>query len=200
MFIKAIRRVNWLEVYLCEDVEIAVEMFTKKVTDILDDMCPMKTIQVRTNYLPWMSDETKDRINQRNELLKKAKKSKIDNDWKEYKKLRNSINNSIKTEKKNWQANKLKSFGKDSKSIWKNVKNWLGWKSNGSPSQLIDENGILHSKPAKIANIQNDFYINKVKNWRKKLPQRTGDPLKIVRKIMKNKNSKFELKPVGRSC
>ena len=104
-----------------------------------------------------------------------------------YRLLVNSINNSIKLEKTNWQEHKVKSFGKDSKSIWKNLKKWLGWKSAETPSQLMGEDGIIHHKPEKIANIQNDFYINKVKKLRDNLPQQKGDPLKLVYKIMKTK-------------
>ena len=196
-FLNAIRKVKWLDVYLSDDVEVAVNIFTNKITEILDVMAPLKTIQVRTNYLPWMSDVTKENIKLRNELHKKAKDTKLETDWKQYRKLRNNINNTIKQEKIDWQAHKLKTFKKDSKSIWKNVKNWLGWKSNGSPTQLMDELGVMHSKPEKVANIQNDFYINKVKKLRENLPQQTGDPLKLVRKIMRNKKCKFDLQPVG---
>ena len=121
-----------------DDVDEATDLFTKRLTEILDKVAPIKTIQVRSNYLPWMSDITKANINLRNDLLSKAKKTKDDKHWKEYKKLRNFINNSIKAEKRQWQEHKLKSFGKDSKSIWKNVKklvrlqiSWLPHTANG---------------------------------------------------------------------
>ena len=67
---------------MCEDVDEATEMFTKRLTDVLDILAPIKTIQVRSNYLPWMSDTTKNNIKVRNDLLKKAKESKKDNDYK----------------------------------------------------------------------------------------------------------------------
>ena len=89
-----------------------MNIFTTRITEVLDVMAPVKTIQVRTNYLPWMSDLTKEKIKLRNSLLNKAKQSNQDKDWKKYKKLRNSINNTIRGEKKNWQSNKLKTFGK----------------------------------------------------------------------------------------
>ena len=68
----------------------------------------------------------------------------------------------------------------------------MGWSVTGSPTQLMDENGTIHHKPEKIANIQNDFYINKVKKLRQTLPKNSGDPLKLVQKIMKNKKCKFQ--------
>ena len=59
-------------------------MFTSRLTEILDKLAPIKTIQVRSNYLPWMSDTTKTQIKLRNELLNKAKVSNLEKDWKEY--------------------------------------------------------------------------------------------------------------------
>ena len=72
-FINAVRKIRWLDVYLCEDVDNACEMFTNRLTEILDKMAPIKTIQVRSNYLPWMSEATKNKIKMRNKKLKIAK-------------------------------------------------------------------------------------------------------------------------------
>ena len=47
-----VQQVSWLDVYLCNDVDEAVEIFSSKINEILDVMAPMKTIQVRTNYSP----------------------------------------------------------------------------------------------------------------------------------------------------
>ena len=59
-FIAAIQQVSWLDVYLCIEVDKAVELLSDKITAILDKMAPMKTIQIRTNYNPWLSQQTKD--------------------------------------------------------------------------------------------------------------------------------------------
>jgi hypothetical protein len=47
------------------------------------------------------------------------------------------INSIVKKEKKLWQENKINSFEGDSSSIWKHVKNWLGWTSGGPPTRLL---------------------------------------------------------------
>ena len=43
---------KWLDIYLCEDVEKAVNLFTKNITELLDqqDVAPVKKIQNRKNY------------------------------------------------------------------------------------------------------------------------------------------------------
>ena len=52
-------KVSKLDVYMCTDVDKAVRILSSKITSILDKMAPMKTVQVRTNYNPWISQETK---------------------------------------------------------------------------------------------------------------------------------------------
>ena len=81
-FIEAVQKITWLEVYLTEDVDIAVEIVTKKLTEILDMLAPVKTLQTRTNYAPWLSGATKEKIKQRNEAQIKAARTKKQSDWK----------------------------------------------------------------------------------------------------------------------
>ena len=40
---------------MCEDPSKAADILTSKLTAILDQMAPIKTIQVRANYAPWLS-------------------------------------------------------------------------------------------------------------------------------------------------
>ena len=51
-FVAAVQQVSWLDLYLCSDVDTAVDLLTNKLTFILDTLAPMKTIQVRTRYAP----------------------------------------------------------------------------------------------------------------------------------------------------
>ena len=84
-FIEAVKSIRWLDLYLSEDVNEAVKIFTCTLRKILDHMAPMKTIQIRKNYIPWISEETKRMIVERNELKKIASMSGHENDWANYK-------------------------------------------------------------------------------------------------------------------
>lgn len=55
------------EVLECTDVNIATEMLTHKLTTILDELAPIRTFQTRTQYAPWLSEETKSLKKQREE-------------------------------------------------------------------------------------------------------------------------------------
>ena len=51
-FSEAVKQVSWLDLYLCNEVDRAVDILTGKLTFILDTLAPMKTYQVRTRYAP----------------------------------------------------------------------------------------------------------------------------------------------------
>ena len=195
VFVQAIRNTSWLDVYCCEDVEDAVQKMSSKISVILNSMAPVKCIQVRSKYASWLSQKTKEKIKERDLAQQKAAETKNSDDWNSYKALRNSVNTILKTEKKQWQQNKLEEFGNDSGSVWKNLKSWLGWSKGGPPTKLMD-NGNLCSKPKELVKIMNEFFVNKVKLLREKLPGNQGNSLDLVKKLMKNRKSKFKIKPV----
>ena len=88
LFISAVKQIRWLDLYLCEDVDEAVEIFTKRITNILDVMAPMKTFQVRTKYAPLLSEETLEIMRTRDEAHKVAAESKTREAWVKYKQFR----------------------------------------------------------------------------------------------------------------
>ena len=98
-------------------------------------MAPIKVFQVRTNFAPWLSLNTKDLMKQRDIAQRKANETNVDDDWRVYKGLRNRVNNILKTEKKNWQSEKLKEASGDISKTWTSVKSWLvHW---GSPNTTV---------------------------------------------------------------
>ena len=186
LFMNEVRKISWWGVYSeCFDCESAAKTLTNKINEILDVMAPMRSFQVRTKYAPWMSQQTKDVIKERDQAQKKAAETKDPDDWRMYKHLRNKITNILRVEKKQWQSSKLTQFGNDTSAIWKNVKNWLGWSIGGPPTKLMS-NGNIFSKPKDLAKIMNTFFVNKVKLLRENLPRNVGDPLALVRKLIEN--------------
>ena len=103
VFVRAVQEVSWLDVYLSSEVDEAVELFTRKLTEILDEMAPMRSIQVRTNYAPWLCKDTLELMKSRDQVQKLASETKSRSDWLKYKELRNKINNKLKYEESRWQ-------------------------------------------------------------------------------------------------
>ena len=90
-YLKELEKKKWLDIYLEEeDVNRAVRIFTENMTSILnrEDMAPVKTIQNRKNYCPWISDETKDLMRQRDEAVRKFNENRTPSNESEAKRLR----------------------------------------------------------------------------------------------------------------
>ena len=196
LLIEAVKNISWLEVYLCQDVNKATEMFTTKLGKILYMMAPMKTIQIRTKYAPWISDDTKKLIKERNSAQNVASSSGDADDWRHYKHLRNAATAKMKLEKKNWETYKLSNSEHDSSTLWKNVKSFLGWNSSGPPSQLF-YNGQYINSPAGLASTMNNFFVQKIQGLRQKIPRVDIDPLAKIKEVFNDRNCTFKFKPVG---
>ena len=194
-YLEAIRSTSWWDVYSCENIEEATQKLSNKLNSILNVLAPIRSIQVCNKYAPWISQVTKEKIKNRDRAQQKAISSQFSEDWLCYKSLRNDVNKSLKLEKIQWQRQKLQCFTKDSKSAWKNVKNWLGWVRTGPPTKLL-KNGILSFKPKSLANIMNEFFIEKVAILRDKIPVCEGNPVSLVEEIMKNKSCTFKFRCV----
>ena len=77
LFINEIRKISWWGVYSeCFNCESAANILTSKINEILDEMAPIRTFQVRTKHVHWMSQKTKDVIKERDQAQKKAASSK----------------------------------------------------------------------------------------------------------------------------
>ena len=69
------------------------------LTDILDVLAPVKTIQIRSNYVPGISETTKLLQNERNLAQEKAAETGNPEDWRMYKSLRNQTTARMRADK-----------------------------------------------------------------------------------------------------
>ena len=95
-FLEKIRNLSWWDVYRTDDVDEAVHLLTTKLNSILDTMAPVKTFQTNTKYCPWLSEDTKVLIQERNKAQEIASENKTDENLSRFKKLRNRVTNNLK--------------------------------------------------------------------------------------------------------
>ena len=108
-----IRNSSWWDVYRTDDVDEAVHLLTTKLNSILDTMAPGKTFQTNIKYCPWLRDDTKVLIRERNKAQ--------ENNLCRFKKLRNRVTNNLKQDKMKWKKGKLANCNGDSGKLWKNI-------------------------------------------------------------------------------
>ena len=74
----------------CDDLNEAAEIFQELFCHVLDRHAPRKVFQTRKNYLPYISEEIKLLMKERDALKEEATKHGDNELLKEYKKLRNT--------------------------------------------------------------------------------------------------------------
>ena len=176
-FSNKVKELSWYDVYTCEDTNQAAYLLTTKLLSILDHMAPVRTVQCRRQYAPWLSSNTKELMKERDKAQKLAASTGNMDHWRDFKNKRNGVTARLWSGKKSWEKERLSNTDNNPQTLWKNMKGWLNWKSSGPPSQLFSEGRIVNS-PADLADTMNKFFTNKVVQLRQGIPANGSDPLK----------------------
>ena len=99
----------------------AAELLVSKLNSVLDDMAPIKTIQTRNRYAPWLSDETKQIQQARNAAQEKAALTDSPEDWRQYRSLRNQVTARNRADNKEWQRNQLDDKENNPTDMWRTL-------------------------------------------------------------------------------
>ena len=100
--------------------------------DTIDRHAPFVTKRVKGKKSPWMSKEIKRHMNIRDQLYRKARKSKKQLDWVSYKRKRKFVKNEIQRTKKNFISKELRDTSNKPDKFWNTVKKLYPTKSKSS--------------------------------------------------------------------
>ena len=105
-FLEDLSHVDWTDVLSCDDLNIATDILTTKLRDILNIHAPWIIFQQRKFFKPWITKEAREMMKERDRLKSKAKdlacrdqqlgiepSEEQTNAWNEFKKIRNKITN-----------------------------------------------------------------------------------------------------------
>ena len=124
-------------VHLQEDVDEAIRIFTSAYNSILNIHAPIKIIQNRNSYVPYISREIKLLMKERNSLKIIAARSGRNEDFNAYKRSRNQVVSKLKKAKENYYQEKFKDPNLSSKDTWKHAYQLLGTNKSSFPSTVI---------------------------------------------------------------
>ena len=97
------RNVNWEQVYNTNDVNEALTCFNRTVKAIFDRHAPQIVKRVKGKPCPWMNSDIRKMMTSRDRMLRKARRTKKEEHWNLYKKLRNQCNNKMKYAESSFQ-------------------------------------------------------------------------------------------------
>ena len=136
---------NLEEVLGCDDTNEAAELLVYKLNNVLDKMAPVRTIQTRSKYAPWLSEKTKNLQIQRNAAQERAAQTDLPEDWREFRSLRNQATSRSRSDKCEWERRNLNDKENTPTEVWSKVNSWLGWNGGGTPTQIFSEGKTVTS-------------------------------------------------------
>ena len=179
-------------------MEKAVQLLTSNINRVLDQFAPVRTVQMRSRYAPWLSSETKAIMKERDAAQVQASYSNHPDDWRLFRNLRNTVTRRMRNEKASWERQRLDHAENTSTNLWRNIKGWLNWKSSGPPTPSFAEGSLLNSPKglATTMNTMNRYFISKVNRLRQGIPDNNSDPLELLRQTMSRRTCSLHLRPV----
>ena len=119
-----VQNIDWEPIYQnTSDVNSAVSYLTENLQRIFDKHAPLIEKRVKGRPCQWINDDIKAQMNSRDQLHRKAKKSKSTEDWNAYKRKRNACTNEVKKAKSTYFRSLLNENERvNPKKFWKTIK------------------------------------------------------------------------------
>ena len=179
-----------------KDPQVISSNLIKIIEKNLSNQAPLKRVQTNKKHPKFISPETRQTLNQRDSALSKSKLTNNDDDIRHYKTLRNLCHKLISKDKKKSTQEKYKKAEHNSKQLWQITKDTIGWSKNPSPNTLSHQGKTYHS-PKAIADIINITQISRNIKLHREIPKTKTDPTENFKKLVKDKNLKFEVKTIS---
>jgi hypothetical protein len=129
-----LRNANWSDIFSANDTTNAVLCFNTILNDTFTKHAPFINKRVKGRPCPWLDKDTKSHMNNRDKALRKARRSKNENDWNFYKTLRNHCNNLLRYAKSKYNKTLLNNNYDNPRRFWSAIKKIFPTKHTANPT------------------------------------------------------------------
>ena len=136
------KTVNWQNVKDCHDSNLCWLLIKNVLTKCIDTYAPITNKTVKGKPIPWLTDQIKKQMNDRDKLLRKARKSKNADDWKNYKTIKNRTNNMINKAKTKYHKEILNENTSKPEKFWRHIKTLFPTK----PTNQCSKNFVINNQ------------------------------------------------------
>ena len=131
------KEINWEPLYAYSDVNAAWCFMKDKLTTVFNRNAPFIEKRVKDRFNPWLSSKIRQQVNNRDQALRKACKTKKKTDWNFYKTLRNSCTNSVRAAKTKCNENLFAENSNNTCRFWKIIKEIILVKCKNATSRSL---------------------------------------------------------------
>ena len=160
-FIASLNEAPWDCAFVFDDADEICDAWYEIFNSIVELHLPQKQKRVKREVQPkWFTSDIAQEIKVRDKLLKKARKSQIDNDWMHYRQAKNKVTELIRKTKQSYFKNKVAENRKNPRKLWNLIKCLTkdNAESKTGVSQLKDGDVVISDK-REIAEMLNLFFV-----------------------------------------
>ena len=161
-----------------------------KFLNVVNIHAPLRTRRARTNKTPWINSELKKGMRDHYAAKRKAIKSNDPRDWAKYKKLRNIINNNIKTTKASYYSNAFIQSESNSRRTWQTINELTSRRINNTTVKELKLNDAIISNSSELSNAFNDHFSTIGSRLADEIPLTASNDSSYINNIDVN-NNKF---------
>lgn len=163
-FCSDLKKIHWDMVMNESQVDTAWLCFKDHFIGICNQHAPVITRKMKGTHFPWLTNEIKTMMRERDYFLKKARATNDEKFWKAYKSMRNKINGKIRSEKTNYNRKLIQENAKDPKALWNAINKIIPNNRKSSVITHIKHGENMVSDKQSIADIFNTYFCSIVKN------------------------------------
>lgn len=125
---------NWNEFYACRDSTLCWEKLYESYTQVLNDICPIKTFRSRPKQEEWVDGHCLAAIRKRDKLRSELKYKVNDNKlFEQFKKARNSARQIINKARQDYIKTNITDNIFNPRKLWQNLKTLMPGKKEAIP-------------------------------------------------------------------
>jgi len=183
-FVSRVQLLDWNSVLDMKDVNEAWCSFSNMFKNVIEEVAPLKEVRLKQRNQLWFNGEVREMIRLRNQAHLKFRQTKNNDDYLEFKRIRNLTQRKIQSYKRNYVLNQLEENQSCSKKLWCNLKQ-LGMptKSKSGRSSIglkVDNSNDIVFDNKTVADKFNRFFCSIAAKLVEKLEKRPFDEDKIT--------------------
>ena len=176
-FIEKLSKSDWNSILVEEDPQCAYDMFHNIFSNLYNECFPMIRYRLgKRNSKPWLTEEIKVMIKDKNQLYKKCKQYPSYKRQMEYKSLRNSVTKTLYKAEKHYYQNLLEEHKGNVKKFWQITKSILNRNKPSAVQTRFKYNNSIIVDGNMVTECFNNFFVNIGPSTAAKIPNSDISP------------------------
>ena len=150
---------DWGEFFESRDPDLLCGKMENIIQEEIERMCPIKSFKVAAVSEPWITNEALEAIKDKDRLLRKAKRSGLERDWEEAKRVRNRVGRDLEIMRADFLKQQQQIHRADPKKFWSTVSSIIpGNRRNKSSIWLTDKEKGKEVPQEQVPDFINTFF------------------------------------------